>query len=135
MAKESGIGATLTIDDSGGTGRAVTNDIVSTTFDTPRAELIVTGLDVSSQERLLGLGDFTATCVGVFNDAASTGWFTVISDALSTDVARTWSYVLSAQTLTVETNCTGVSYPRGADGSQGITATFALQSGTDPTWS
>ena len=134
MAKESGIGATLTIDNSAGAGQAVTNDIQSVTFDTPRAELVVTGLDVSSMERLLGLGDFTGTCVGTFNDAATTGWFTVISDAPSTDVSRTWAYALSGNTLTVETNVTTLNYSRGSDGSMGITAGFALQSGTDATW-
>ena len=135
MAKESGIGATLTIDDSAAAAQAVTNDIQSVTFDTPRAEILVPGLDVSAQERLLGLADFTSTANGTFNDAATTGWFTVISDAANTDVSRTWAYALSGNTLTVETNVTAVNYARGTDGSMTINASFALQDGTDPTWS
>jgi len=135
MAKENGLGASLTVDDSGGTPRVVSNDIQSCTFDTPRGELPVPGIDVSSQERLLGLGDFTASCVGAFNDAASTGWFTVVRDSVSTDVVRTWAYALSGQTLSLEANITTNSYARGADGSMAITTGFALQDGTDPTWS
>ena len=71
MAKESGIGMSTTVDDSGGTGRDISNDVTNVQFDTPRELQDVTGLDVSSRERLALLGDGSGTLNGVFNDAAN----------------------------------------------------------------
>ncbi|MGB0890547.1 MAG: hypothetical protein ACPGWS_09710, partial [Solirubrobacterales bacterium] len=61
---------TLSIDDSGGTARDVSNDVGDTNIDTPTEAFDITGLDSSSHERLLGLHDFTASITGYFNDTA-----------------------------------------------------------------
>ena len=45
MAKESGLGATVSLDDSGGTLRDISNDVTAFTIHTPRAEQNVTGID------------------------------------------------------------------------------------------
>ncbi len=111
----------------------MSNDVQSVTMDIPRAELTVAGIDVSAQERLLGLADFTATVNGAFNDA-SNQWFDVVKNVGSTDVSRTFVYALSGNTLTVETNATNVNYSRGADGGMAVNASFALEDGTDPVW-
>ena len=73
MAKESGLGVdNVQVDDSGGTLRAIINDVTNLEFATPRGVQEVTGIDKSAIERLLLLADFSCTLNGVFNDAAST---------------------------------------------------------------
>ena len=61
MAKESGLGMTVAIDDSGTTARTISNDITSIDWATPREEQDITGLDKSARERLLLLTDFTVS--------------------------------------------------------------------------
>lgn len=134
MAKESGIGMTLTVDDGGGQGRAITNDVTSVTFGTPRAQQDVTGLDKSAMERLLLLADFTMTINFVFNDTADTGAFQVFKSYTSNST-RTVVLVHSSQTLTAECVLTDVSYNRGQDGSLTGTATLVLANGTAAAWS
>lgn len=134
MSKESGIGMTVTIDDSGGTGRAITNDVTNISFNTPRGAQDVTGLDKGAMERLLLLGDGQVTVNGVFNDAANAS-FDVLKTAGTFDSTRTVVIAVSGQTLSMEMILTGVNYSRGADGSLTWSATFQLADGTDPTWS
>ena len=50
MAKESGLGMALAIDDSGGSARTISNDITNFDFAIPRAVQDVTGLDKSGME-------------------------------------------------------------------------------------
>jgi hypothetical protein len=71
MAKESGLGATVSVDDSGGTLRDISNDVTDFTINTPRAEQNVTGVDKSANERLQLLADGAFTLNGVYNDAAN----------------------------------------------------------------
>ena len=47
MAKESGLGMTVAVDDSGGSARTISNDIVSIDFSTPRGVQDVTGVNSS----------------------------------------------------------------------------------------
>ena len=48
MAKESGIGMSIAVDDSGGSARTISNDITNFDFSTPRNVQVVTGLDKSA---------------------------------------------------------------------------------------
>ena len=50
MAKESGLGMSVIIDDSGGSARTISNDITSIDIATPREEQDITGLDKSARE-------------------------------------------------------------------------------------
>jgi len=59
MAKESGLGFSCTVDDSGGTGRDISNDVTNLDFATPRGIQDSTGIDVSAMERILLLADFS----------------------------------------------------------------------------
>jgi len=70
MAKESGLGMSVIIDDSGGSARTISNDITTIDISTPREEQDITGLDKSAHERLLLLADFSVSISGVFNDAS-----------------------------------------------------------------
>lgn len=132
MAKESGIGATLNIDDSGGTPVDVSNDVASIQIGTPQNLLEVTGLDKSAIERLIGLADGQVQVTGnAFNDAATSLW-TVIKTRTGT---RTVALAISGQTLSMEMLISDVGFARNADGGWVPTATFMLQSGTVPAWS
>lgn len=134
MAKSSGIGMTLTIDDADGTARAITNDVTNVTFNTPRGVQDVTGLDKSAIERLLLLIDFNMTVSAVFNPAANPSMFGVFSTPADNDT-RTVVIVVGAKTMTAECLMTDVSWNRNADGSFTAQATFVLANGTAPAWS
>lgn len=136
MAKESGLGiSTLSVDDSGGTLRAIINDVTNFEMATPRGVQETTGVDKSAIERLLLLADFSATLNGVFNDAASTGAHTVLKTAGSYSGNRTLTLVVSGQTLTNETIQTDFALTRAAGGELTWTAPFVLADGTAPVWS
>ena len=131
MAKESGLGMTVAIDDSGGSARSIENDILSISFDTPQNLMDTTGLDKSGQERLGLLRDFTCSLSAVFNDAAGASSFTVFK---VTTGARTVTIVHSGQTLANECLVGTVGFNRDASGSFPIAAGLSLQSGTVPAW-
>ena len=133
MAKSSGIGMTVTIDDADGTGRAITNDITSITFSTPRGVQDVTGLNSTALERLLLLIDFNCTVTAVFNPAANPSMFGVFSTPADNDT-RTVVIVVGGKTMTAECHMTDVSWSRNADGSFTAQATFVQSSTTAPAW-
>lgn len=134
MAKSSGIGMTVTIDDADGTGRAITNDITNITFSTPRGVQDVTGLNSTALERLLLLIDFNCTVTAVFNPAANPSMFGVFSTPADNDT-RTVVIVVGGKTMTAECHMTDVSWSRNADGSFTAQATFVQSSTTAPAWS
>ena len=133
MAKESGLGMSVAVDDSGGSARTISNDITNLDFATPREEADVTGLDKSARERLLLLADFTVTLNGVFDDASNMA-HDVFKTVPSTSVARTTTIAISGQTLACEAFYTDYSLSRGTDGSFTWTTSGALSGGAVPTW-
>ena len=138
MAKESGLASTLSVDDSGGTLRDISNDVTSVTINTPSGVQDVTGLDKSAMERLLLLGDGSGTITGVFNDAATTGSHTVLKNyrtILAGQVGRTLTFAVSGQTLSMEVILTSYDLNRAPDGSLTFSAPFQLSNGTVPAWS
>lgn len=110
------------------------NDILNVDFSTPRAVQETTGLDKSAMERILLLGDYSSTWVGVFNDASNTA-HDVHKTVASADVTRSESLVVSGQTLNNEVLITDYALARASTGELTWTAPAVLQSGTDPTWS
>jgi hypothetical protein len=134
VAKESGIGMTVTVDNSSGSGQALTNDITSISFSTPRGLQDITGLDKSAIERLLLLADGTVTINGVFNDDSNKS-HEVFKTVPTTSVSRTVVIVHSGQTLTMECMFSDYSLNRAQDGSLTWTATGSVSNGTAPTWS
>ena len=133
MAKESGLGMTVAIDDSGTTARTISNDITSIDWATPREEQDITGLDKSARERLLLLADFTVSISGVFNDASNMS-HDVFKTVPSSSVARTTTTAISGQTLPGELFYTDYAVARGGDGSLVWSAPGALAGGVVPTW-
>ena len=133
MAKESGLGMSVIIDDSGGSARTISNDITSIDIATPREEQDITGLDKSARERLLLLADFTVSLSGVFNDASNMS-HDVFKTVPSSSVARTTTTAISGQTLPGELFYTDYAVARGGDGSLVWSAPGALAGGVVPTW-
>lgn len=134
MAKESGIGATITVDDAAGTGQDISNDITNFTMATPRGVQDVTGVNKAAMERLVLLADLSLGYNGVFNDGVNAS-HAVLKTIPSTSVPRTNLIAISGQSLSSEALGTDYSLNRAADGSLTWTAPFVLSDGTVPTWS
>lgn len=142
MAKSTGMGiTTFSIDDSAGAQQAVKNDITNFSINTPRAIQDITGLDKSAHERLHLLLDMTVGISYVFNDAATTGIFTVLKNygtILAGQVGRTttitFSGTVGAHTLAGELLYDDFPLTRGADGSLTGSCTGSLSDGTVIAW-
>jgi hypothetical protein len=137
MAKEAGFPMTVTVDDSAGAGKDISNDITNISFGTPSGVQDVTGLDKSAIERILLLADGSGTLNGVFNDAADKSHavlknYRTIFAGL---VGRTLAIAISGQTLSMEVVFTDYGLTRAADGSLTWSAPFQLSDGTVPAWS
>ena len=138
MAKESGMGMTISIDDSGGTARAIGNDITQVQITMPSAVQDVTGVNSSAMERIHLLADLQMTFTGVFNDAASMSHavFKDYRTNAGTELGRTVALVHSGQTLSEPALLlTSYDLNRGQDGSLIFTVPGMLADGTVPAWS
>lgn len=133
MAKISGLGMTIAVDDSGGTPRSISNDITNATFSTPRGVQDVTGINSSAIERNLLLADFSITLNGVFNDAANLSHDT-FKTVSSTSVTRTVTITHDAKVLANETLFTDYALTRASSGELTWSAPGVLNSTTVPTW-
>lgn len=131
--KESGLGMSVTVDDSAGSPQDISNDFTNLNWATPRGVQDVTGIDKSAMERLLLLADFSITVNGVFNDATNRA-HEVFRTVPSTSVARTTAIAVSGQTLAGELLYTDYALTRNQDGSLTFTAPGVLSDGTVPTW-
>src|ERR1051325_9370949 len=134
MAKEGGLGFSVTVDDAAGTPRIISNDITNFQFGTPRGVQDVTGVDKSAMERLLLLADASITLNGVFNDATNMS-HSVFKTVPSSSAPRTTALSVSGQTLSMEMLYTDYGMTRAQDGSLVWTAPGVLADGVVPTWS
>ena len=136
MAKESGLGMTLGVDDSGGTLRQIENDVTNVQFAMPSNVQDVTGLDKSGMERLLLLADFSITITSIFNDAANRAFavFKNYRTIFAGQVGRTTTIVHSGQTLTNEVLYSDYANARGQDVSLVGSSPGSLADGTVPSW-
>jgi hypothetical protein len=131
MAKVTGLGAACAVDKSDGSVATISNDVTSLSWETPREEQVVTGIDVSAQERNQLLADMTTKIEGIFNPALSHLVFRTVP---STTVARTTTITVSSQVLAAELLYNNYSLERGDDGALTWSTEGALQSGLVPTW-
>jgi hypothetical protein len=134
VAKESGLGMTITIDDNGGSGQDLSNDIPSCEVATPRAVQDVTGVDKSAMERILLLADGSATFNAVFNDGANRMHAVFKTIPSSAAVSRTCVFLVSGQTLTMEMLLTDYPLSRAASGELTAAVPAVLANGTAPAW-
>ena len=133
MAKESGLGMAVAVDDSGGTARTISNDVTNLQWATPRGVEDTTGVDKSANERLLLLADMSITLNIVFNDAANMS-HDVFSTVSSTSVARTTTLTISGQVLASELLYTDYPLTRATGGELTAAVPGVLSDGTVPTW-
>jgi len=133
MAKESGLGATVSVDDSGGTLRDISNDVTDFSINTARAEQNVTGVDKSANERLQLLADGKFTMNGVFNDAANMS-HAVLKTISSTSVVRTVTIAISGQSLSMEMVLGDYNLTRSSSGDFTWSVPCSLANGAVPTW-
>lgn len=138
MAKTSGLGGVITVDDSTSTAQTISNDITNYSFTMPRATQDVTGVDKSANERLLLLADFSVTLNGVFNDAANAE-HDVFKTIPSTSVAR--AVVINPigtatgdPQLSVTCLLTDYQLTRAATGELTWQVPGSLSDGTVPSW-
>ena len=134
MSKTSGLGATVSVDTSGGTLTDISNDVTNWQFSTPRAVQDVTGVDKSAIERLLLLADFSVQLNGVFNAASS---HTVFSNVTSDNTARTCKIIPTSSStpyLSVETLFSDYQVTRSNSGELTWQAPGSLADGTAPSW-
>lgn len=87
MAKTSGLGSVVKVDDASDTLQAITNDVTNYSITTPRGTQDITGVDKSAHEILLLLADFSVTLNGVANFASNMS-HAVFSTISSTSVNR-----------------------------------------------
>ncbi len=134
MAKETGIGMTLTVDDSGGTGRDISSDVTNVSVGVPRNLQDISGIDVASMERLALLGDGVIDFGGIFNPAANLS-HDVLKNIGTNTTTRTAAVAISGQTLTLEVHFTDYAINRAADGSLVFSAPGQLAATTAYGWS
>lgn len=136
MAKTSGLGATITVDNASAAAKDISNDVTNFQFSTPRAVQDVTGVDKFAMERILLLSDFSVTLNGVYNVTADKS-HDVLSTITSTSVLRTCKIqpiAASVPYLSVETLFTDYQISRSDSGELTWQAPGVLADGTVPTW-
>ena len=135
MPKQTGLGDILKVDDSGGTLRTISNDIVDYGINIAQELIDTTGLDKSARERITGMSDSDVTLNGVFNATSN-----MSHDVFKTRTGtRTVTLQVGGSTggnpqLTMEMQVASYNITRGGDGSLTWTAGLNLASGTVPAW-
>ena len=135
MAKQTGLGDYLAVDDSSGTVRDISNDIGDYGVNIPQELVETTGLDKSARERITGMSDGDVTINGFFN-AASNKSHDVFKTRTGT---RTFDLRMGGNSggnpkLPMEMVVAGYSITRGSDGALTWSATLNLADGTVPAW-
>ena len=135
MAKQTGLGDYLAVDDSGGTVRDISNDVGDYGINIAQELIDTTGLDKSARERITGMSDSDVTITGFFN-AASNKSHDVFKTRTGT---RTFDLRIGGNSssnpkLAMEMQVASYNITRGSDGSLGFTAGMNLADGTVPAW-
>ena len=135
MAKQTGLGDYLAVDDSGGTARDISNDLGDYGINISQELIDTTGLDKSAKERITGMSDGDVSLNGTFNPASNKSHdvFKVRTGTRTFDL-RVGGNTSSNPKLTMEMLVADYSLTRNADGSLTWSVTLNLQSGTVPTW-
>lgn len=136
MAKTTGLGATVLVDDASSAAQTISNDLTEFSFSTPRAQQDITGVDKSAHERLLVLADGSYSLKGVFNTAANMS-HAVFKTVPSTSVNRNIKIEpTSGSTPYMTMLCVVEKYDiaRSADGHLTWDVSAQLADGTVPTW-
>jgi hypothetical protein len=137
MAKISGLGSAVIVQDAASTARTISNDVTNYSFTTPRDSQEITGVDKSATERLLLLADYTVTLNGVFNSAANQS-HDVFKTVPSTSVQRSCSIAPTSNGSTPILVCnvifTDYQITRSNTGELTWQVPGSLSDGNVPTW-
>ena len=138
MAKTSGLGGAVKVQDASSSVQTISNDITNWQFSTPRAVQDTTGVDKSANERILLLADFSVTMNGVFNTTASMS-HAVFSTIPSTSVTRSVELDVIGTTTglpVLSVNCLLTDYQitRANTGELTWQVPGSLADGTVPAW-
>jgi len=135
MAKQTGLGDYLAIDDSGGTARDISNDLTDYGINIAQELIETTGLDKSARERITGVSDSDVTITGIFN-AASNRSHDVFKTRTGTRTfdLRVGGNSSSNPKLAMEMQVASYNITRGTDGALGFSAGLNLADGTVPVW-
>ncbi len=136
MAKQTGMGDYIAVDDSGGNPRDISSNVSSLSIGNSQNLLEATGVDKSGVERLVGLSDGTVTLGGTF-DAASNKEHAVLAEGRG--ATRTFDYRIGGNSSTnprlqMEMVIGAYNFDRGTDGSATWSCDLSLQDGTVPDW-
>lgn len=137
MAKTSGLGATILVDDSSSVAQTISNDVTDFQFSTPRGIQDTTGVDKSAHERLLLLADYSSTLKGVFDNGTNLS-HAVFKTIPSTSVNRNVKIEpTSGATPFLSCLCVLSTYDitRSASGELTWSVKADLADGTVPSWS
>ena len=136
MAKQTGLGDYVAVDDSGGTVRDISNDIGDYGVNIAQELVTVTGLDKSAQERITGMSDGDVTLNGFFNAASNKSHdvFKTRTGTRTVDI-RIGGNSSSNPKVSMEMQIASYALTRGSDGSLTWSVTLNLADGTVPTWS
>lgn len=138
MAKVSAKGAVIEVDDTGGTARTISSDVLSYEIqyqnDTPE----VTGFGDGSHNFIVGQKVIGVTMDVLWNSAATTGAFTVLKGIVAdgTTVTVKITPESGAEYFSGEFLCTGIS-PSGAAAGDPIklgSVNFVVSGTTAPGW-
>ena len=135
MAKQTGLGDMLQVDDSGGTARDISSDVGDYGINIAQELVETTGLDKSARERITGMSDGDVSLNGFFNAASNKS-----HDVFKTrTTARTFDLRIGGNSssnpkLAMEMVVANYTITRDAAGALTWTATLNLADGTVPAW-
>ena len=135
MAKQTGLGDYIAVDDSGGTARDISDNITNYDISIAKALIDVTTISKSAMERLFGLGALQISLTMAF-DAAANKQHAVFKTRTG---IRTFTLSIGGNTsgnprLQAECLISDYNFSRGTDGTATATASLQLQRGTVPTY-
>ena len=135
MAKQSGLGDYIAVDDSSGSPQDLSTDITNYEIGDGQNLLDATSISKSAMERIIGLGDLTITLNGIF-DAASNMAHAVFSNKSG---IRTVTVAIGGNSggnpeMTAECLVSEYNISRGNDGALTWSVSLPLHDGAGPTW-
>lgn len=134
MAKVSGLGATVTVDNAAGAPQDLSTDVSDYQFSTPYGVQDTTGVNVSNHERLLLLEDFSVTFNGTMDPAANKSHAVFSGDKRVSRTVAIINETTSSSTMTAETLFTDYQLKRSATGELTWSAPGVLANGVAPAW-
>lgn len=134
MAKVTGLGATVTVDNASGTPEDISTDVTDYQFGTPYGVQDTTGVNKSAHERLLLLQDFSLTLNGVFDPGANLSHAVLSGDKRVSRTVAIINETTSSSTMTAETLFTDYQLKRSNAGELTWSAPGVLANGVAPAW-